>query len=1718
MSGFRSDGNNGHFGGFGHPQSSTQKNDSSFASSNIFGNRNNGNVNVGNGGFGSSTAPFNNNIGNTFSASASPPSAYFHGQSSVSGPATTAFSGGMSFGSSPNVIMPSANITQPSWGAGFSQTNNSFSGESVSNFNRSKSAAPLFAQHHVQNKPVLDPFRGSVPFSSDGQRPALPGSVAQTTSNTVFSSSSNLLTGNQNSGFPTQSEPKGAFREGGAGNFASFERSQRKSDRSRDHDSTLPTEHVNPFWKGSTASSAPHTSSGQEMTSDHNMGDFRGGRKGTNSARHGKFSHGGDSNNHSNQHGASRDSSGVSFGEEHDPDQNSISFQQQEEMLKSKMEERRKQLQAKIEEKKRRLAERQKRKDQVEHDSPTPSRTPTPPRDIQQRTESLAERNAKRFGQESTQPVFGKDTIQPESHSREHHQSFVSVAPVQESEREELEHAVALVGTCRHMCPDDELLRRQQENDIQALEVPRPGTLHPSNWTLRNTAVKRFRRSAADYKLDVPEWVRPPDVLERTCAYLEEWVMERDRQGPDPRFPQGGTPPPLDVYQFVWDRTRMIRKDFILQNFVGTGGLCDARAVRCHERIARWHTMCEHQLSHIPDFVSMQSQQNIQELGQTMKTLNHFYDDALNRSTIEVPDEAGIETLDSAAFREYLQDSHSKIVQGNDPIDYDGNELNNSQDSIAISGRLIGERTFSSPAHGTAEPEMRALYILLTMDNEGGMEVLKYAARLFKERPAVYQSTPVQLALEIFKSKKELNYVKFFAYLRSSKTPYLFSCIMFKHVELMRKVAFRIMSMTYGARSKETGEAMYDQYPLDTLVKLLCFEDQSEAREACEFYNITLQRRQSQNGEVRDIIYWRASKFKEPRDPEKGHVLRLQPRKMIRTIEKKLRGTTRLGVCRGEVSGDGAALYAPTTPNEVGQSVTSPGVEETDTNPTEFYKPEAGFQPVAVTEKVSIVNRFVKQSDEGDEAEEQRKRMEAVNRKDERTMALERLNAEKAQKEIERQQAVAAEKLRLEHEQMTIAATKRKMEQEERARQEIAKAEMEAKKRKEEEERIRLAQEIERREREQHEQREREQHEREVRERQRRIAEQQRQMESEKQKRKREEEIRQKEIQETRLSNEWRDKIDSAKRMLLWKQWRRALMRPLEMRIGSSRSTIHIDPGILHQNRASHCLKVDDLLKTLPSSHLSSSRQVIETILDKTSVSFSLAEMVWEAIRKLGIESVLRDEANEANKSTLLFKVAIVCPETVEIADESFSTLILQWIGSCVKFGSIEIRKDVLKGRLPLEVRCITVKGSTRKICESADVCLVVVPPRWCSASEKLSMLGPYLEEILPIKVRRVALVLSDQTSEAWNLRSANDVSSALSGEIEQLPIVRPPHFSTASFGAALELSFQQCAKVFVNECFVCVTRISPLKFTTDTMLSILRLPLIIEYSDALVHCTKLVVEVIMQEFEVQFRRNKALWAMWPPSDFAIDLPLVPSYFNDTDGLPVEWWKALLPENVQLEFGPCLDVFRGHFRDVLQRILIDAPSSVRDECVSYCIRGQCKLGLEKALSWLQGTLSRSCQSYIYLPDGLQEVIFEKVLAKIRGLPILMESKREPLSPILLENGNGSDKRSLSNQTYDVEDICALDSQKEETDRPKKKRRPTSPTGTPTHSERVSLPPHERKMVSPVASEKTTDIEMESDAFTKKLERLVQGEVIDMIVGDTRLSHMLADSPGLNLPI
>ena len=116
---------------------------------------------------------------------------------------------------------------------------------------------------------------------------------------------------------------------------------------------------------------------------------------------------------------------------------------------------------------------------------------------------------------------------------------------------------------------------------------------------------------------------------------------------------------------------------------------------------------------------------------------------------------------------------------------------------------------------------------------------------------------------------------------------------MFKHVELMRKIAFRIMAKTFGAKSRDTNEALYDSYPLRDLVELLCFEDTDEARAACKHYNITVEEMNvrtpnDDRGSIEEIVFWRRSSFKEPKDKEKGFALPLRPKKMVKTIESKI--------------------------------------------------------------------------------------------------------------------------------------------------------------------------------------------------------------------------------------------------------------------------------------------------------------------------------------------------------------------------------------------------------------------------------------------------------------------------------------------------------------------------------------------------------------------------------------------------------------------------------------------------------------------------------------------------------------------------------------------------------------------------------------------------------------------------------------------------------------
>ena len=334
--------------------------------------------------------------------------------------------------------------------------------------------------------------------------------------------------------------------------------------------------------------------------------------------------------------------------------------------------------------------------------------------------EDLAEKNRERF--KRTSEVSGDRTGVPDSAATS------STAPPP-AFAGPLKNALSLRGACLTMCPESEILSRDRMAEMKTFERPHP-SVHPPSWTLKDTAIKRFQSSSAGHKLDDPEHVRPPHVLEVTVSYLEEWVLDRDRQGFDPRFK--GVPESLDLYQFVWGCTRMIRKDFTLQNFSSAlSGLNSASAVRTHERIARWHLLSEHQLWHIPDYRARQSTQNVAELMKALKSLNEFYDDPRKRGRVEG------EGSGSGVGVHGVHGVKAGSVQGPTPVDYTGTPLTSPPTPTLKIGNP------KAPHAATDERNMRALYMLMTMDNDGGMEVAKLAKRLDDD---VFDSGPVQVS------------------------------------------------------------------------------------------------------------------------------------------------------------------------------------------------------------------------------------------------------------------------------------------------------------------------------------------------------------------------------------------------------------------------------------------------------------------------------------------------------------------------------------------------------------------------------------------------------------------------------------------------------------------------------------------------------------------------------------------------------------------------------------------------------------------------------------------------------------------------------------------------------------------------------------------------------------------------------------------------------------
>uniref|UniRef100_UPI00358F0F71 germinal-center associated nuclear protein isoform X2 n=1 Tax=Myxine glutinosa TaxID=7769 RepID=UPI00358F0F71 len=175
------------------------------------------------------------------------------------------------------------------------------------------------------------------------------------------------------------------------------------------------------------------------------------------------------------------------------------------------------------------------------------------------------------------------------------------------TKRTGLEAATAIVGTCPDMCPEKERYMRDSRKQLSLFEML-PGTDQVDHFA----AVKEYSRSSADQEEPLPHELRPPAVLKITMDYLVTQILDQ------------GENCWAEWYDFVWNRTRSIRKDITQQH------LCTPMTVSFIEKCARFHVHCAHHLCEQPMSI-FEPKINNENLTKCLQSLKEMYEDLANK-------------------------------------------------------------------------------------------------------------------------------------------------------------------------------------------------------------------------------------------------------------------------------------------------------------------------------------------------------------------------------------------------------------------------------------------------------------------------------------------------------------------------------------------------------------------------------------------------------------------------------------------------------------------------------------------------------------------------------------------------------------------------------------------------------------------------------------------------------------------------------------------------------------------------------------------------------------------------------------------------------------------------------------------------------------------------------------------------------------------------------
>ncbi|CAK7563074.1 MAG: actin cytoskeleton and mitosis protein [Sporothrix epigloea] len=195
--------------------------------------------------------------------------------------------------------------------------------------------------------------------------------------------------------------------------------------------------------------------------------------------------------------------------------------------------------------------------------------------------------------------------------------------------RKRLDQAIDFKGICEEMCPEYEKIERIFQHNVMIAEKSESpdGTMWPSTPLM----VKALTRSSAGQEAPLPMDVRTVAALKRTLDHLIDNVLSDDSRLPS-------------VHNFLWDRTRAIRRDFIFHSNMSKEEML--QQIYCFETITRFHATSLHLLSQkgfAPE--GFDQRQEREQLSKALLSLLQAYDDCKDRH---------IECVNECEFRAYF--------------------------------------------------------------------------------------------------------------------------------------------------------------------------------------------------------------------------------------------------------------------------------------------------------------------------------------------------------------------------------------------------------------------------------------------------------------------------------------------------------------------------------------------------------------------------------------------------------------------------------------------------------------------------------------------------------------------------------------------------------------------------------------------------------------------------------------------------------------------------------------------------------------------------------------------------------------------------------------------------------------------------------------------------------------------------------------------------------